>query len=86
MSRSGIALNTPSVFKPGEEVQIVVFLPDPDFSIRAIGTIVWDDKHGKSGISFKCTSPQHQKDLDGWLDAQLAIVLGSGRPDQDVST
>ncbi len=86
ISSNGIALRGPARFDPGEEVQIVVFLRDPDFSIRAIGTVVWDDKHGKTGISFKCTNPQYQKDLDGWLDAQLVIVLGSGRSDQEVST
>ncbi len=53
---------------------------------RAIGTVVWDDKHGKSGIGFKCTTPQHQSDLDAWLDTQLENLLGSERPSQRIST
>jgi DNA-binding response OmpR family regulator len=86
ISSSGVAVRAAARFSPGEEVQIVIFLRDPESAIRAMGTIVWDDKHGKTGISFKCTSPQHQNDLDAWLDAQLATVLGSRRPNQEMSS
>jgi hypothetical protein len=86
ISSNGIALRGPARFDRGEQVRVVVSLRNPDFTIRAIGTVVWDDKHGKTGISFESTSPHHQTDLDGWLDAQIAIVLGSGRPDEEVST
>jgi hypothetical protein len=79
MSGSGIALNTPSTFKAGEEVQIVVFLRDAELAIRAMATVVWDDRHGKTGLSFKCSSQQHQTDLEGWLDSQLPVLLGSDR-------
>jgi PilZ domain-containing protein len=82
ISSSGIATFGPRPFSPGEEVQIVMFLRQPEFTIRAIGTVVWDDQHGKTGISFKCTSPQHQKELDSWLDARLAIAVETGKPHQ----
>jgi Tfp pilus assembly protein PilZ len=85
ISGSGIALNTPSTFKAGEEVQIVVFLRDSELAIRAMATVVWDDRHGKTGLSFKCSSQQHQTDLEGWLDSQLPVLLGSDRPNQSVS-
>lgn len=78
MSSNGIAVSASAQFTPGEQVQIIVFLRNPEINIRAIGMVVWDDKHGKTGICFTCTSPQHQKDLDTWLDAQLGNVLGSG--------
>ena len=71
ISGSGIALKTPSTLEPGEKVEIIVSLPGSALPVRAIGTVVWDDKHGKTGISFKCTSPDHQAHLDSWLDAQL---------------
>lgn len=77
ISSSGIALNTPSVFTAGEEVQIVVFLRDAELAVRAIATVVWDDRHGKTGLSFKCCSPQHQSDLDGWLDSQIPFALAT---------
>ena len=85
ISSSGIALNTPSVFTPGEEVQIVIFLRDAELSVRAKATVVWDDRHGKTGLSFKCCSQQHQSDLDGWLDSQLPFALRSDPPQQDMS-
>jgi DNA-binding response OmpR family regulator len=85
ISSSGIALNTPSVFTLGEEVQIVVFLRDAELAVRAIATVVWDDRHGKTGLSFKCCSPQHQSDLDGWLDSQLPFVLRTDPPQHGIS-
>jgi hypothetical protein len=85
ISSIGIALNTPSVFKPGEEVQIMVFLRGAELAIRAMATVVWDDRHGKTGLSFKCCSPQHQTDLDGWLDSQLPLLMRTDPPHQSVS-
>ena len=41
--------------------------------VRAIGTVVWDDKHGKTGISLTCANPQYQIDLDSWLDDQFKL-------------
>jgi len=75
VSRNGIAVSTPSAFKPGEEVQVVFLLPNTGLIIRALGAVVWDDKHGKTGVSFKCGNPQHQNDLDAWLDARLHEYL-----------
>jgi DNA-binding response OmpR family regulator len=85
ISSSGIALNTQSVFTPGEELQIIIFLRDAELSVRAMATVVWDDRHGKTGLSFKCCSPQHQSDLDGWLDSQLPFVIRTDPPQQGVS-
>jgi hypothetical protein len=86
ISSSGMALNTPSALNAGEEVQVILFLPDGELAVRAIGTVVWDDKHGKAGVSFKCTSPQHQTDLDSWLDTQLHKLLNSGHSAPRIST
>lgn len=76
VSSSGVALRTPIPLEAGEEVQLVVFLQDKDAMVRAIGTVIWDDKHGKTGISFECTNAQHQAALDTWLDAQFANSNG----------
>ena len=86
ISRNGIATRGAGRFNAGEQVQIIVFLREPEFTIRAVGTVIWDDKHGKTGISFKCTSLQHQKDLDSWLDARLAITPDARDPNQRLST
>ena len=73
LSSSGVALTAPSPLKPGEEIQLILFLQGADMVVRALGTVVWDDKHGKTGISFKCASPQHQADLDSWLDVRFNL-------------
>ncbi len=69
LSSSGVGLRVPSPLQPGEQVQLLLFLRGTDIIVRATGTVIWDDKHGKSGISFKCASGEHQADLDAWLDA-----------------
>ena len=85
ISSSGIALRAPSVLRPGEEVEIILSLPETDLPVRAIGTVAWDDRHGKSGICFKCATPQHQSDLDSWLDGQMQMLLGSEPPGPRIS-
>lgn len=79
LSASGVALNTPSALAPGERLQIVIFLCDGELPIRAIATVVWDDRHGKTGLSFRCCSPQDKSDLEGWLDAQLPFLIRTDR-------
>lgn len=71
VSSGGIALLGPLALTPGDRVQVIFPLPGVDSLIRAIGTVIWDDKHGKTGLSFRCTGPEHQSDLETWLDAQL---------------
>jgi hypothetical protein len=73
LSSSGVALKAPSPLEPGEEIQIILFLQGGDIIVRALGTVVWDDKHGKTGISFKYASPRHQVALDSWLDIQFNL-------------
>jgi DNA-binding response OmpR family regulator len=85
ISSSGIALNTPSVFNQGEEVQIVVLLGEAELAVRAMATVVWDDRHGKTGLSFKSCGPQHQTNLDSWLDSHLPFVLGRPLPPLGIS-
>jgi len=71
------------VFTLGEQLQIVIFLCDGELPIRAIATVVWDDRHGKTGFSFKCCTPQDQSNLDGWLDAQLPFLIRTGSTRRD---
>jgi DNA-binding response OmpR family regulator len=73
VSSSGVALKAPSPLDPGEEIQLILFLHGTDVIVRAIGTVVWDDRHGKTGISFKCASAQYQTELDSWLDAHFNL-------------
>ncbi len=73
VSSSGVGLKAPLPLVPGEEIQIVLLLQNTDVMIRVVGVVIWDDKHGKTGISFKCTGSQHQIDLETWLDARFDL-------------
>jgi PilZ domain len=75
ISSGGMALKTPFPLRPGEVVQIALFLPGAGEAIRAGGTVVWDDKHGKTGINFQCDIPRDQSELDAWLNTRFSELL-----------
>lgn len=75
LSSGGMALKTPSPLQLGEQVQIALFLPGASQAVSASGTVVWDDKHGKTGINFQCSIPRDQSELDAWLNARFYEIL-----------
>ena len=75
ISSSGMALSTPVPLKPGEEVRIILFLHATGPVVRGSGTVVWDDKHGKSGLTFQCSIARDQNELQTWLDTQFYDLL-----------
>jgi DNA-binding response OmpR family regulator len=78
ISSSGMALSTPSPMNPGEEVRIILFLQATGPVVRANGTVVWDDKHGKTGVRFQCSIERDQAELEGWLDSNFDRLLAPG--------
>jgi DNA-binding response OmpR family regulator len=86
VSSGGIALMTPLVLTPGDQAEVIFPLPGMDSLVRAIGTVIWDDKHGKTGLSFKFTNPEHQNDLDLWLDTQLQTTAPTAEPGNGVAS
>jgi DNA-binding response OmpR family regulator len=75
ISSNGIALRTPRPLEPGELVQIALFLPGAGDAIHANGTVVWDDQHGKTAVTFQCDIPRDQSELDAWLNARFYELL-----------
>jgi hypothetical protein len=71
VSSNGLALNTPTPQELGAEVDLVLELPTGT-AIAGKGVVIWDDKHGKAGIHFRCNSPEVQSQLDAWLANQSA--------------
>jgi len=61
--------------RPGEVVQIALFLPGAGQAVRASGTVVWDDKHGKTGVNFQFGVPRDQSELDAWLNTRFYELL-----------
>lgn len=73
LSSAGVALKGSVHLEPGEEIQVILFLRESEVMVRGTGTVIWDDKHGKTGISLKCASQRHQTELDSWLDAHFDL-------------
>jgi hypothetical protein len=71
ISSNGMAVSTPGSFELGEKLQFSLALQDSGLLIRGQATVVWDDKHGKTGLSMECTSELMQRKLDSWLDIQF---------------
>ncbi len=75
ISSTGMALRTPSPLRLGEVVQITLFLQGAAQAIRASGTVIWDDKHGRTGVNFQCSIPRDQSELDAWLNTRFYELL-----------
>lgn len=70
VSSNGMALTTTIPFKLAETLDIALLLPDGK-TVSATGTVIWDDKHGKSGLHFQCKTAEMRHRLDSWLDSNF---------------
>jgi hypothetical protein len=74
VSQTGMAVSSTSGFMIGEEISIVFAIPNTGISVSAKGRIIWDDKHGKAGISFACTDTSVQARFCEWLHDQFFVT------------
>jgi DNA-binding response OmpR family regulator len=72
VSSNGVAISTPQPLQLGERVELTLSLPD-GFGVHGSGVVIWDDKHGKSGLHFCCGSQEMRSRLDSWLDHQAEL-------------
>ena len=77
VSQTGIAVITPSTFSAGEEVKITFAIPGTDALLCAEGNVIWDDKHGKAGIHFRCDNEVVQTRYFAWLHDQFFVARES---------
>ncbi len=77
ISGRGAAVKIPAPLEAGELLSLSFKVPEADLSVDAFGSVVWDDKHGKAGITFECTSFDVGHRLAAWLDAQFYRQLRS---------
>lgn len=84
VSSQGMAVTAAVSLKSATNVEVAFVLPGGG-PIRAKGLIVWDDKHGKSGMQFQCSTAEMQRDLDRWLDRQFAASLSASAPSTQTS-
>ncbi len=77
VSSNGLGVTTPTALKIAEVMDISLQLPDGS-SIRATGLVIWDDRHGKSGLNFQCGDAAMREKLDSWLDSQFTMAHAQG--------
>ncbi len=80
LSQTGAAVSTPSSFIVGEQVNLAFAVPNTDIFVSAEGKIIWDDKHGKAGISFACTSSSIQARFFEWLNDHFFMPRDDAAP------
>lgn len=73
ISSNGMGVAAPAALRSAEVIDIALQLPD-GFTVRATGIVIWDDRHGKCGLSFQCGEPAMREKLDSWLDSQFTIA------------
>jgi PilZ domain len=76
ISSNGMAVSTSVAFDLGEKLQVSLALQESGLPIRAQATVVWDDKHGKTGLSMECANALLERKLDSWLDDQFKPRVG----------
>ena len=74
VSSNGMAVRTPVPFTLAETLDVALSLPK-GLTIRATGLVIWDDKHGKCGLRFRCRTREMRQKLDSWLNFQFAKPL-----------
>lgn len=75
VSQTGMAVKTPAVFTVGEVIQLAFAIPNTDIFVSANGKVIWDDKHGKAGISFECASSSADEAFHDWLHDHFHMNL-----------
>jgi len=84
ISGNGVAIASPIPLKPAEMLNISLLLPGGS-KVCATGIVIWDDQHGKTGVSFQCSDPEMRHRLDSWLDSRFpgkwvaASLIARGR-------
>jgi CheY-like chemotaxis protein len=83
VSQTGMAVKSESSFTAGEPVNIAFAVPNTDIVVSAEGKIIWDDKHGKTGISFQCDSSSAQSRYHEWLHDHFFMMQSDVFPLQE---
>lgn len=79
ISSTGLAISTSSSFNMGDEILIGFSIGGSEARLSAAGKVVWDDKHGKSGLTVRYSAPEMQRQVDNWLDCKFSELLGRPR-------
>jgi DNA-binding response OmpR family regulator len=71
VSSEGMALRTSRSMEEGDVVSLVFAISNPGLLISAEGTVIWDDKHGKTGLNLRFASSRDKDRISEWLDGEF---------------
>jgi hypothetical protein len=71
VSQTGLCLAAPAKLPPGGVVNVSFALPESDRRVNVVGTVVWSDISGRTGVRFHHLPAQEQRMLQERLRARL---------------
>lgn len=71
LSQTGLCLSGPEPLPQGGVISVNFALPESDDFLHVIGTVIWSDANGKSGVRFNRISVQQQRKLKQSLKSRL---------------
>ena len=77
LSQTGLCLAGPEPLPQGGTVNVNFSLPDTDEILNVLGTIIWSDTSGRSGVRFRAISAEQERRLQQSLKARLPWNLDS---------
>jgi CheY-like chemotaxis protein len=82
LSQTGLCLAGPEPLPQGGTVSVNFSLPESEQLLHLVGTIIWSDASGKSGVRFNRVSADQQKRLQQSLKARMPWNLGVLAPQE----
>jgi c-di-GMP-binding flagellar brake protein YcgR len=67
LSQSGASIETKTVLKKGQPLELRFLLPETSIAIEATGQVSWADPTGRAGVRFDTISEHSQRDLLDWV-------------------
>lgn len=100
LSQNGALIESGTVLKRGQEVQLNFVLPDTSAALEAHGRVTWSDLSGRAGIKFEILSEAAQQELLDWVmersveadrsqtmvdhSAEASLLIPTAPPDFDI--
>jgi hypothetical protein len=74
----GMAVRTPLPLLVGETAWMIFAILNPGPLMIAKGTVIWDDRHGKSGLHFSFANSADKDRISEWLDSEFYMQSNRG--------
>jgi DNA-binding response OmpR family regulator len=67
LSEQGLALQAPEPLTQAQSVPLRFVLPGTDYTVHAVGEVIWADATGRAGLFFSRLTPASRKHLRSWF-------------------